>query len=81
MSDFMEELCYQVLELDDACAQASRQASKRAEPMYQRLMELAGEEGDAIWEAAVLTGCAETPPAFWGGLRFGLNLLAAVLAQ
>lgn len=81
MNDFMEELCYQVLELNDACAQASRQGAKKAEPMYRRLMELAGEEGDAIWETAVLAGCAEITPAFWGGLRFGLNLLAACLGE
>lgn len=81
MNNFLENLYFHVMEDDSRCAQASLQAAIRAEPVHRRLLELVGEEGETIWEAAIQVGCAEVTPAFWAGLRFGLRLLAVCLGE
>lgn len=71
-----------ILECNQQCAEASYQESHRAKPLYDRLMELAGEEeGEKIWEAAILVGSAEVLPSFQEGVRFGLMLLAMCLEK
>lgn len=81
MNDFFEDLYFRVMENDSHCTQASLQAAAKAEPAYRRLIELAGAEGDDLWSAIMQVGCAEAMPSFYGGLRFGLRLLAACLAD
>lgn len=81
MDEYLDNIFSLILEGNRRCAAASQQEARRAQPIYDRLMELAGEEGDKIWDAAVFVGCSEVLPAFREGLRFGLRLLALCLEE
>lgn len=81
VNDFLESLYFHVMEGDTYCAQVSAQASAQAEPAYQRLLELAGAEGDKLWSAIIEVGYAEAMPSFRAGLRLGLRLLAVCLLE
>lgn len=80
MDEYLDNIFFQILDGDRRCVAASHKEFCQAKPFYDRLIELAGEdEGEKIWDAAILVGCSETLPAFRAGARFGLRLLALCL--
>lgn len=81
MDGYLDDIFSSILEGDQRCAAASHKAFCRAKPCYDRLMELAGDEGEKLWDAAVLVGCSEALPSFQEGVRFGLKLLALCLEE
>lgn len=82
MDGYLDNIFASILECNQRCAEESHKEARRARPFYDRLIELAGEdEGEKIWEAAILVGSAEALPSFREGVRFGLWLLAMCLEE
>lgn len=82
MDGYLDNIFASILEGNKRCAAATKKEAQRARPVYSRLVELVGEdEGEKIWDAAILVGCAEALPSFREGVRFGLRLLAMCLEE
>lgn len=82
MDEYLDNIFFSILEGNRRCAAASKREFHKAKPFYDRLIELAGQdEGEKLWDAAVLVGCSEALPSFREGVRFGLKLLALCLEE
>lgn len=81
MDEYLDDIFSSILEGNRRCAAASKKEFCKAKPFYDRLMELAGDEGEMIWDAATFVGCSEALPSFREGVRFGLGLLALCLEE
>lgn len=78
----LEDLFWYAMECNERRAAESFREARKAEPLHGRLLELVGEEeGEEIWNAAVLAGSSEAMPAFKSGACFGLRLLALCLGE
>lgn len=80
METILEGLYDMVVEPDTARIKAQRQCVEAAEPYYKRLCAMAGkEEGDKIWDAALMIGAEEEAAIFHAGLRLGMQLMTLCL--
>lgn len=80
MEELIDELYNLVAEDDPARIKAQRQTVKATQPYYERLCDLAGqEEGETIWDAALMIGAEEEAAIFRAGLRLGMQLMTLCL--
>lgn len=80
MEELIDELYNLVAEDDPVRIKAQRQTVKAAGPYYERLCDLAGqEEGETIWDAALMIGAEEEAAIFRAGLRLGMQLMTLCL--
>lgn len=80
METLLDELYTLVVEDDPERIKAFRQAAKAAEPYYERLRAVLGdEEGEAIWNAAMDVEASSEGPIFRAGLRLGMKLMTLCL--
>lgn len=80
MEELIDELYNLVAEDDPVRIKAQRQTVKAAQPYYERLCDLAGqEEGETIWDAALMIGAEEEAAIFRAGLRLGMQLMTLCL--